>query len=65
MDATRGRHRARDPFLNAVREDPKQRGLLYGATEFGMYWSGDDGQHWSSLQRNLPVTSVRDIDVAW
>lgn len=28
-----------------------------------MYWSGDDGQHWNSLQRNLPVTSVRDIDV--
>ncbi len=50
-------------FLNAVREDPKQRGLLYAATEFGMYWSLDEGSHWSSLQRNLPVTSVRDIDV--
>ena len=50
-------------FLNAVREDPKSRGVLYGATEFGMYTSSDEGAHWRSLQRNLPVTSVRDIDV--
>ncbi len=50
-------------FLNAVREDPKQRGMLYAATEFGMYWSADEGAEWNSLQRNLPVTSVRDIDV--
>ena len=50
-------------FLNAVREDPKARGVLYAATEFGMYTSADEGAHWRSLQRNLPVTSVRDIDV--
>ncbi|GAC1355584.1 MAG: hypothetical protein NVSMB3_00950 [Acidobacteriaceae bacterium] len=50
-------------FLNAVREDPKNRSVLYAATEFGMYWSADEGIHWRSLQRNLPVTSVRDIDV--
>ncbi len=50
-------------FLNAVREDPKQHDLLYAATELGMYWSSDRGEHWTSLQRNLPVTSVRDIDV--
>jgi hypothetical protein len=28
-----------------------------------MYVSFDDGDHWQSLQLNLPVTSVRDIDV--
>ena len=50
-------------FLNAVREDPKQREVLYAGTEFGVYWSADGGGHWRSLQRNLPVTSVRDIDV--
>lgn len=50
-------------FVNAVREDPKKRGLLYAATELGMYVSFDDGSHWQPLQLNLPRTSVRDIDV--
>jgi len=50
-------------FVNAVREDPKQRGLLYAATERGIYISFDDGAHWQSLQMNLPRTSVRDIEV--
>ncbi len=48
-------------FLRAVREDPKKRGLLFAATEFGVYVSFDDGDHWESLQLNLPVTSVRDL----
>ncbi|HET6546055.1 MAG TPA: hypothetical protein VFG55_04830 [Rhodanobacteraceae bacterium] len=50
-------------FVNAVREDPARKGLLYAATELGMYLSFDDGDHWQPLQQNLPRTSVRDIDV--
>ncbi|MEO7936170.1 MAG: hypothetical protein ABIR27_07920 [Dokdonella sp.] len=50
-------------FVNAVREDPKRKGLLYAATELGMYLSFDDGAHWQTLQKNLPRTSVRDIEV--
>jgi photosystem II stability/assembly factor-like uncharacterized protein len=53
----------RGSFVNVVREDPVQRGLLYAGTEFGIYVSFDDGAHWQPLQQNLPVTSVRDIDV--
>ena len=49
--------------VNVVREDPVRRGLLYAGTERGVYVSFDDGDHWQSLQMNLPVTSVRDIDV--
>ena len=48
-------------FVNAVREDPQRRGLLYAATEEGVNVSFDDGDHWQSLQLNLPVTSVRDL----
>jgi len=48
-------------FLNCVREDPKRQGLLYAGTEFGVYISFDDGDHWQPLQLNLPVTSVRDL----
>ena len=50
-------------FVNAVREDPVRKGLLYAGTELGVSVSFDDGDHWQSLQMNLPVTSVRDIDV--
>ncbi|HSC19511.1 MAG TPA: hypothetical protein VLC74_11410 [Rhizomicrobium sp.] len=49
-------------FVNVVREDPACRGLLYAGTERGMFVSFDDGQHWQSLQQNLPMTSVRDIE---
>ena len=48
-------------FVNVVRADPKQPGLLYAGTELGMYVSFDNGSHWQSLQRNMPVSSVRDI----
>ena len=50
-------------FLRAVREDPKSRGLLFAGTELGAYVSFDDGEHWQSLQLNLPVTSVRDLTI--
>ena len=50
-------------FVNSIREDPKRKGLLFAGTEFGVYVSFDDGDHWNSLQLNLPVTSVRDLTV--
>jgi photosystem II stability/assembly factor-like uncharacterized protein len=50
-------------FVNSVKEDPKQKGLLYAATELRVYISFDDGEHWQPLQLNMPVTSVRDIIV--
>ena len=53
----------RDRFVNVVREDPVSRGLLYAGTERGMFVSFDDGAQWQSLQQNLPMTSVRDLDV--
>ncbi len=48
-------------FLRAVREDPQTRELLFAGTESGVYASFDDGDHWQSLQLNLPVTSIRDL----
>ena len=49
--------------VNAVREDPERKGLLYAATEKTVYVSFDDGDHWQSLRLNLPVTSIRDVIV--
>ena len=49
--------------VNAVREDPKKKGLLFASTERAVYFSIDDGGHWQSLRLNMPATSVRDIIV--
>ena len=46
-----------------MREDPQAKGLLFAGTEFGVYVSFDDGDHWQSLQLNLPVTGVRDLAI--
>jgi photosystem II stability/assembly factor-like uncharacterized protein len=49
--------------VNAVREDPKRKGLVFAGTERTVYVSFDDGDHWQSLRLNLPATSVRDLTV--
>jgi hypothetical protein len=50
-------------YVHAVREDPMRKGLLYAATQHGMYISYDDGDHWESLSLNLPDVPVHDIQV--
>jgi photosystem II stability/assembly factor-like uncharacterized protein len=50
-----------DAPVNAVREDTQRKGLLFAATEKSVWMSWDDGDHWSSLQINLPHTSMRDL----
>ncbi len=50
-------------FLRAVREDPRKKGLLFAGTELGVSASFDDGERWQPLQLNLPVSSVRDLQI--
>jgi photosystem II stability/assembly factor-like uncharacterized protein len=47
--------------VRVIREDPKQKGLLFAGTETTVYVSFDDGDHWQSLRLNLPSTSIRDM----
>ncbi|MBS1707929.1 MAG: glycoside hydrolase [Armatimonadetes bacterium] len=49
--------------VNAVREDPVRKGLLYAATERAVWFSADDGGHWNPLRLNMPASSIRDIVV--
>jgi photosystem II stability/assembly factor-like uncharacterized protein len=46
-----------------VREDPVRKGLLYAGTWNGFYFSLDDGDHWQTLQLNLPTATVTDLTV--
>jgi len=50
-------------IVNVVRADPVRRGLLFAGTERAVYMSLDDGEHWQSLRRNMPATSIRDLVV--
>ena len=48
---------------NSIREDPRQRGLLYASTDTQVWVSFDDGDHWQSLRLDMPAISVRDLQV--
>jgi photosystem II stability/assembly factor-like uncharacterized protein len=50
-------------WVNSLRVDPKQPGLLFAGTETTVYVSFDNGDHWQSLRQNLPSTSIRDLNV--
>jgi photosystem II stability/assembly factor-like uncharacterized protein len=50
-----------DSPADTVREDPIRKGLLFAGTETAVWVSFDDGDHWQSLQLNLPHTSMRDL----
>src|SRR5258708_878099 len=50
-------------YARSIREDPVRPGLLYAATEIGVYVSFDAGRRWEPLQLNLPRVSVRDLAV--
>ena len=50
-------------WTHVVREDPKNRNLLYVGTEMGAWASWDRGTHWVSLRGDLPAVPVRDIQV--
>jgi hypothetical protein len=49
--------------VNAVREDPVRRGLLFAGTERAVHVSFNDGDDWQSLRLNMPATSIRDLVV--
>jgi hypothetical protein len=54
---------APEEFTRAIREDPERRGLLYAATERGVWVSFDDGARWQPLKLNLPPVPVHDLVV--
>jgi len=50
-------------FTRVLREDTKQKGLLYAGTETGMYISFNDGSSWEKFQLNLPIVPITDLKV--
>ena len=52
-----------DGPVNAVREDPVRKGLLFAGTELAVFVSFNDGDDWQPLRQNMPATSIRDLVV--
>jgi hypothetical protein len=50
-------------YVQTVKEDPERPGLLFAGTERAVFVSFDDGDHWQSLQLNLPPASMRDLAI--
>ena len=50
-------------FTRVLREDPKQKDLLYAGTETGMYISFNDGKNWQPFQLNLPIVPITDLAI--
>tara|TARA_B100000767_G_scaffold212526_1_gene199765 strand:+ start:5316 stop:8450 length:3135 start_codon:yes stop_codon:yes gene_type:complete len=51
----------KEDFTRVVRADPNKKGMLYAGTENGIYVSYDEGNSWSSFQKNLPLVPVTDL----
>ncbi len=48
-------------FAHVIREDPKNRDLLFLGTDVGVYMSLDRGQSWRKFMTGLPTTPVHDL----
>jgi photosystem II stability/assembly factor-like uncharacterized protein len=49
--------------INDVLPDPLYTSRLYIGTDFGMYYTNDDGATWAPLGDNHPICPVFDIDL--
>jgi photosystem II stability/assembly factor-like uncharacterized protein len=47
--------------INVIREDPRNKNILYVGTELGVYVTQNRGNTWHSLCNNLPTTPVHDM----
>ena len=47
--------------VQVVREDPKNKDLLFVGTEFGLYTSLNGGKHWEKFMNDYPTVRTDDI----
>ena len=50
-----------DDFIKVIREDKKNKNILYAGSERAFYLSTDAGNQWQVFQRNLPIVPVTDM----
>jgi photosystem II stability/assembly factor-like uncharacterized protein len=50
-----------DGHVNVIKEDPKNKHLLYAGTEYGFYVSLDGGIEWKKFMNGLPTVRIDDV----
>ena len=50
-------------ITRVIRADPVRKGLLFVGTETGVFYSLNDGKHWTRMQGGLPVVPVYDLKI--
>ena len=50
-------------YVKAVAESPNRKGMLFAGTGHGLYYSMDEGGHWTALKSGLPPAPVSWIVV--
>ncbi|MFA9453320.1 MAG: WD40/YVTN/BNR-like repeat-containing protein [Candidatus Aminicenantaceae bacterium] len=51
----------KDGPVYVIREDLKNKGLLFVGTEFAVFFSSDGGKIWGKLNLNMPTVAVHDL----
>jgi photosystem II stability/assembly factor-like uncharacterized protein len=52
-----------DDPARVVREDPNRKGFLVLGTDTGLFYSNDDGGHWTEIKSNFPTVPIYDIKI--
>lgn len=50
-------------ITRVLRADPVRPGLLFVGSETGVFFSADDGRHWSRMKGGAPVVPVYDLKI--
>ncbi|HET9839783.1 MAG TPA: hypothetical protein VFR84_16270 [Candidatus Angelobacter sp.] len=50
-----------DDPARVVREDPNHKGFLVLGTDTGLFYSSDDGAHWTQIKSNFPTVPIYDL----
>jgi photosystem II stability/assembly factor-like uncharacterized protein len=50
-------------FVHVIREDPRNRDLLFVGTDVGVYVSTDRGRSWQRFMTGLPTVPVHDLKI--
>jgi photosystem II stability/assembly factor-like uncharacterized protein len=50
-----------DDPARVIREDPNRKGFLVLGTDTSLFYSSDDGAHWTQIKSNFPTVPVYDL----
>ncbi len=50
-----------DDPARVIREDPNRKGFLALGTDTSLFYSSDDGGHWTQIKSNFPTVPVYDL----